>query len=247
MDRSLTRADGDIGDGLQRYFTNILLMMCFGLVLTGGMAWWISHDPAVMQALFHLQPVVNAKGETVQMPAMSMWWVASALLQLAIVVLLSVLGLGESGLPGWVSTPVFGIYALLSGVTLAPALYAYTDVSIAKVAMITAATFGASALWGKTTKTDLRGMGTFFLMALWGLLFVLIVNIFFSSPLMDFMVSGAAVLLFAGLTAYDMQRLEDLYDESDSAGGPVVYGALVLYLDVINLFLHLLRLFGTKK
>jgi FtsH-binding integral membrane protein len=84
-------------------------------------------------------------------------------------------------------------------------------------------------------------------MALIGLLVTLVVSMFFHSPLMDMIISGVAVLLFAGLTAYDMQRLEDLYDSQSENGGPVAYGALVLYLDALNLFIHLLRLFGGRK
>lgn len=123
----------------------------------------------------------------------------------------------------------------------------YTEASVSKVFLITAGTFGASAFWGHTTKTNLLSLGGFFMQALFGLIIVLIVSWFFQSRVMDMVISGAAVLLFIGITAFDMQKLRLMYEEDGWSWGLAVYGALSLYLDFVNMLIHLLRLFGVKK
>jgi FtsH-binding integral membrane protein len=230
---------------LRKYFSNVFLVMAVGLAITGLTALWISHDVAMMSSLFHLHQVVDANGKAKSVIAASPWWWASVALQFGLVLVMAGGRLSRVGKSvGYVT---FGFYALLSGITLAPVLYSYTDASAAKVFLITAATFGGSALWGHTTKTNLTQYGAFFRMALIGMIVALVVNFFFSSPAIDFIVSIVGVLLFAGLTAYDMQKLEQLYDNMGGGDDLVVYGALSLYLDFLNLFLFLLRIFGVKK
>lgn len=233
------------GESLRKYFLNVFAFMAGGLTLTGAIAVWISHDLALMSSMFHLYQAVDDDGKNVTRFAASGWWWIAAIAQFGLVLLLSsgrALRMGKS-----VGYGAFALYAVLNGVTLAPALYAYTDASVAEVFFITAGTFGLCALWGHTTKRDLTKMGTFFMMALIGMLIALIVNLFFSSPMMDFVISIAGVLLFAGLTAFDMQKLEQYYDELGGGDDLVIYGALTLYLDFLNMFLFLLRLFGAKK
>jgi hypothetical protein len=241
-------ADASLGydQGLRTYFLNIMLIMGVGLAITGGVSWWISHSEGMMHTLFNLQTYVE-DGETKTRPGMSGWFIAASLIQLGMVWRLS-WGAGTASRYGpRVTYGIFFAYAALSGVTIAPVLYAYTDASVATVFFLAAATFGCCALFGHTTKIDLRPLGTFFLMALIGLLLAMVVNIFLRSPAMDFMVSIVGVLLFAALTAFDMQKLEQLYDEMGTSDGLIVYGALTLYLDFINMFLFLLRLFGARR
>jgi FtsH-binding integral membrane protein len=144
----------------------------------------------------------------------------------------------------------FWIYAALVGVSLASIFMVYTHTSITRVFFITAATFGALSLWGYTTQRDLTGMGSFLIMGLFGLIIAMIVNIFLKSTGLDFVISAAGVLIFAGLTAYDTQKIKEMYDPSEdanSSGRKAVMGALSLYLDFINLFLMLLRLVGDRR
>jgi FtsH-binding integral membrane protein len=126
----------------------------------------------------------------------------------------------------------------------------YTGGSIARVFFISAASFGALSLWGYTTQRDLSGMGSFLIMGLFGIIIASLVNIFLKSSGLDWMISIIGVGVFAGLTAYDTQRIKEMYDVNDDgtvSGRKAVMGALSLYLDFINLFLMLLRLVGDRR
>ena len=145
---------------------------------------------------------------------------------------------------------VFFVYAALVGASLASLGLVYAHESIARVFFITAAAFGGLSLWGYTTKRDLTGMGSFLMMGLIGLIIASIVNIFLASSAMQFVISVVGVLVFSGLTAWDTQRIKEMYyeaDGADTAGRKAVMGALALYLDFINLFLMLLQLFGNRR
>jgi len=138
----------------------------------------------------------------------------------------------------------------LLGVSLATIFMVYTHGSIARVFFISAASFGALSLWGYTTRRDLTGMGSFLIMGLFGLIIAMLVNMFLKSSALDWALSVIGVLIFAGLTAWDTQKIKEYYDPMDDgtvAGRKVVMGALALYLDFINLFLMLLRLFGDRR
>jgi FtsH-binding integral membrane protein len=126
----------------------------------------------------------------------------------------------------------------------------YTGTSIARVFFITAATYGAMSLYGYTTRTDLSRFGSFLLMGLIGIVIASLVNIFIESSALQFAVSIIGVIVFVGLTAYDTQRIKEMYLEADTvevAGKKAVLGALTLYLDFINLFMMLLQLFGQRR
>jgi FtsH-binding integral membrane protein len=126
----------------------------------------------------------------------------------------------------------------------------YTETSITRVFFISAATFGALSLWGYTTRRDLSGLGTFLFMGLIGIVISSLVNLFLRSSGLDWIISVVGVGVFAGLTAYDTQRIKGMYDPSDDAvstGRKAVMGALSLYLDFINLFMMLLRLAGNRR
>jgi FtsH-binding integral membrane protein len=125
-----------------------------------------------------------------------------------------------------------------------------TGVSITRVFFISAASFGALSLWGYTTQRDLTGMGSFLMMGLIGLILAMLVNIFLKSTQLDFIISCIGVLIFAGLTAWDTQKIKEMYDPMEDgtiAGRKAVMGALALYLDFINLFVFLLRLVGDRR
>jgi uncharacterized protein len=144
----------------------------------------------------------------------------------------------------------FFIYAALVGVSLSTIFHIYTSSSITRVFFISAATFGALSLWGYTTKRDLSGFGTFLFMGLIGIIIASLVNLFLRSTGLDWMISIIGVGVFAGLTAYDTQRIKSMYDRGDddaSMGRKAVMGALSLYLNFINLFMMMLRLMGGRR
>jgi FtsH-binding integral membrane protein len=244
MRKNLTISDARSME-LSEFMSHVFAMMAAGLFITASVGYLIALDEATLSWLFHTYEGLNDEGETVRKFAASGWWWGAAAVQLVMVLFMA--SFGRVGhVPLFVGTPLFLCFAALNGVTLAPVLYAYTAVSVAKVFLITAIAFTACAIWGWTTKRDLTGLGSFFLYALIGLLVALVVNLFFQSPLMDYGVSILAVLLFAALTTYDMQMLRELHAQSRDHSGLVVSGALALYLDFLNMFLHLLRLFGVK-
>jgi uncharacterized protein len=143
----------------------------------------------------------------------------------------------------------FWIYAALMGVSFASLGMVYTHGSIARVFLITAVAFGSLSLYGYTTKRDLTGMGSFLFMGLIGLIVASLVNIFLASSAMNFALSIIGVLVFTGFTAYDSQKIKETYFEGDGStvmGQKAIRGALTLYLDFINLFLSLLRIFGNR-
>ena len=133
---------------------------------------------------------------------------------------------------------------------MTPIFLVYTGASITKVFFISAASFGALSLWGYTTQRDLSGMGSFMIMGLFGIIIASLVNIFLKSSGLDWIISVIGVIVFAGLTAWDTQKIKEMYDVSVDGtvtGRKAVMGALALYLDFINLFLMLLRLFGDRR
>src|SRR5882762_7042650 len=145
---------------------------------------------------------------------------------------------------------LFFVYAGLLGLSLASIFVVYTQSSLSRVFFISAASFGALSLWGYTTQRNLDGMGSFMMMGLIGIIIASLVNIFLKSTGLDWAVSVLGVLIFAGLTAWDTQKIKEFYDPMDDgtvAGRKAVMGALSLYLDFINMFLFLLRIFGDRR
>ena len=136
------------------------------------------------------------------------------------------------------------------GLSLSSIFLIYTGQSIVQTFFVTAASFGGLSLYGYTTKRDLSGMGSFLIMGLFGLIIASIVNIFLGSSALDFAISVIGVLIFAGLTAWDTQKIKEMYFEADGAevaGRKAIMGALTLYLDFINLFLFMLRFLGNRE
>jgi uncharacterized protein len=145
---------------------------------------------------------------------------------------------------------LFMLYAATVGVMLSSVLLVYTGQSVVRVFFISAASFGALSLYGYTTKRDLSGFGSFLMMGVIGIFIASLVNMFLQSSMMSFIISVIGVLVFAGLTAYDTQKIKEDYDVMDDgtvAGRKVVMGALNLYLDLINIFVFLLQLIGDRR
>jgi FtsH-binding integral membrane protein len=145
---------------------------------------------------------------------------------------------------------LFMLYAALLGAALSTIFVQYTGTSITQVFFISAASFGALSLYGYTTQRDLSAFGAFLIMGLFGVVIAMIVNIFLQSGMLALVISVVGVLVFAGLTAWDTQKVKEMYDVNDDgtvSGRKAVMGALTLYLDFINLFLMMLRLFGDRR
>lgn len=149
-----------------------------------------------------------------------------------------------------VAAGLFLLYSALTGVTFSLLAAVYSGESIANVFFITAGSFAALSFYGYTTKKDLSGMGRFMFMGLVGIILAMIVNFFMASSILNMMISIIGVIVFAGLTAYDTQKLKDMYEVSlqgdEIATKSAILGALTLYLDFINLFIMLLRLLGNR-
>jgi len=145
---------------------------------------------------------------------------------------------------------LFFIYAAVVGISLSTIFHIYTQSSITRVFFISAAAFGALSIWGYTTQRNLSGAGTFLFMGLISIIIASLVNLFLRSSGLDWMISVIGVGVFAGLTAYDTQRIKGMYDRGDdttSAGRKAIMGALSLYLNFINLFMMMLRLTGGRR
>jgi FtsH-binding integral membrane protein len=145
---------------------------------------------------------------------------------------------------------LFYVYAALMGVSLASVLLMFSTASVARAFFITAGAFAALSLYGYTTKRSLSAMGSFMMIGLFGLIIAMVVNIFLASTAIDMMISVVGVLIFAGLTAWDTQKIKLMYMAGDSEAERTkksIFGALMLYLDFINMFMFILHLFGNRE
>jgi FtsH-binding integral membrane protein len=219
-----------IDEGLRAYMLRVYNYMAGGLALTGVVAFLTASSPAMIHAIFGT-PLA--------------WVVMLAPLGVVFYLSARVNKMSFAQAQTW-----FWVFAGLMGLSMASIFLAYTQTSIAKVFFITAASFGGLSLYGYTTKKDISGWGSFLFIGLIGIILASVVNIFVHSSGLSFAVSIIGVLVFAGLTAYDTQRIKEMYVTSDGteiAGKKAVMGALALYLDFINLFLMLLRLLGNRN
>ncbi len=224
--------------GLRQYMLRVYNYMASGLALTGIVALLVANTPALLDLFFH----ATARGVA---PTI-LGWVAI----IAPIGLVFAMSAGIARMRASTAQAVFWAYAGLMGISLATILLAYTGVSVARVFFISAATFGALSLYGYTTKRDLTGFGRFLFMGLVGIIIAGVVNIFLHSPGIYFVTSVIGVLIFAGLTAYDTQRIKEVYwagDSSEMAGKKAIMGALTLYLDFINLFMMLISIMGDRR
>jgi uncharacterized protein len=219
----------EIDAGLRAHMQHVYNYMAGGLVLTGIVAYGAA-----------------VSGFYQSIAGTPLIWIVM-LAPLGFVLALS---FGIQRMSAGTAMTLFWIYAAVMGLSLAGIFLVYTGTSIARVFFITAATFGAMSLYGYTTRSDLSGFGSFLLMGLIGIVIASIVNIFVGSSALQFAISIIGVIVFVGLTAYDTQRIKEMYLESDTAetaGKKAVLGALALYLDFINLFMMLLQLFGQRR
>ncbi|MFS2223300.1 Bax inhibitor-1 family protein [Pantoea sp. B65] len=218
---------------LQTYMAQVYGWMTCGLLLTAFVSWFAANTPAVMELVF----------------ANRITFFGLIIVQLGVVFVLS--GMVHK-LSGALATGLFMLYSALTGLTLASIFLVYTYSSIASTFFITAGMFGAMSFWGYTTKRDLSGMGSMLFMALIGILLASLVNIWLKSSALMWAVTYIGVVVFVGLTAYDTQKLKNIgeginVDDKENLRRFSIMGALTLYLDFINLFLMLLRIFGNRR
>jgi FtsH-binding integral membrane protein len=230
-----------IDAGLRAYMIRVYNYMAAGVALTGVVAW-LTFSAAVTNVGGALQ--LTQFGHLIfQSPLM---WV----LVLAPLGMVFFMSFRINRLSAPAALTMFFVYAGLLGLSLASIFLVYTGESITRVFFISAATFGAMSLYGYTTQRDLTGVGSFMFMGLIGIIIASLVNMFLASSGLAWAISVIGVLIFVGLTAYDTQRIKEMYspmDDGTVAGRKAVMGALSLYLDFINLFLMLLRLFGDRR
>ncbi|MBG3020689.1 Bax inhibitor-1/YccA family protein [Proteus mirabilis] len=221
------------GSGLQTFMAQVYGWMTVGLLLTAFVALYVASSEALLSMIFSSKVV----------------FFGLIIAQLGLVFVLS--GMVHK-MSGAMATSLFMLYSVLTGVTISSVLLVYTASSIASTFFICAAMFGALSVYGYTTKSSLTGMGSFLFMGLIGIIIASIVNIFMQSSMMSMVISYAGVLIFAGLTAYDTQKLKDMGNEinqedKENMRRYSIMGALTLYLDFINLFLMLLRILGDRR
>ena len=222
--------------GLRSYMLSVYNYMASGVLLTGIVAFLFVRSGAVL-SLFNL----DTGGMSI------LGWIVT----LAPLGLVMWLGFGINRMSATTAKALFWVYAVMMGLSLSTILLAYTEGSVAQAFFAAAAAFACLSLWGYTTKKDLSAFGTFLIMGLFGLIIAMLINMFMQSSAMDLAISAIGVLLFAGLTAYDTQKIKSLYFMVQGSGEAVakssVMGALTLYLDFINLFLFLLRFMGDRR
>lgn len=238
-----------IDEGLRSYMLRVYNYMGIGLLVTGVVAYLTNTmavtDSAAGAAAQGPGGVYLTQFGVLMYTSPLMW--VFALAPLAFIL---VMNFGLNKMSASTLQLVFWAFATAMGLSLASIFLVYTSTSIARVFFITAATFGSMSLYGYTTKRDLTGMGSFLMMGLIGIIIASIVNIFMASSALAFGISVIGVLIFVGLTAYDTQRVKAMYYEADGAEvmtKKAIMGATALYLDFINLFLMLLRLFGNRQ
>lgn len=207
------------------FMVSVYSWMGIALLVTGSVAAFVATMPAL---------IAFVAGS---------WYVFLGLL-LAEVILVGYIASTIETAPFETSFFLFFVYAAFSGMTFSVIFLAYTATSIATTFFVTAGTFGLMALYGYTTKTDLSSWGNILFMGLIGLILANVVNIFVGSETADYIISSIGILVFVGFTAYDTQKIKQLSNGDDRMA---LIGALTLYLDFVNLFLHLLRFVGVKK
>ena len=228
-----TAVEAENEQTLQRYVAGVMRRvygkMTLGLLLTALTAFLVVSSPAALSLLFSSTATL---------------WILFAV-EIGLVIYLSA---RLDKLSTGAAAALFYLYSALNGVVLAPIFLVYTGASIAMTFAITAGTFGAMTIFGYVTRQDLSKFGSILTMALIGLIVCVIVNMFWGNSMFDLLISIAGVFIFVGLTAWDTQAIKRMCAESDPSmiGKVATMGALSLYLDFINLFLYLLRFFGSR-
>src|SRR3954466_5375621 len=230
-----------IDEGLRAYMIRVYNYMAMGVALTGVVSW-----------LTFQMAVTETAGRLVLTPFGQMIFSTPAVIVLFLATfgLVMFISFRIDRLQPATALGLFMVYAGLLGLMLSSVFLAYTGASVTRVFFISAASFGALSLYGYTTQRDLSPIGSFLMMGLIGLLIAMVVNMFLRSTQMDFIISCVGVLIFAGLTAWDTQKIKEMFDPMEDGtvvGRKAVMGALTLYLDFINLFLFMLRFLGDRR
>ena len=223
---------GALSSAFPALMRKVYVWMTMALAITGICAYGVASSPSLLQLIYS--------------NSMTMWVLLLAELGLVFYTTARIDKLSLT-----TATTLFVIYSALNGITLSSIFIVYTMASIAKVFFITAGTFGATAAYGYFTKADLSKLGNILFMALIGLVLATLVNLFLKSTMFDLILSYIGVAIFVGLTAWDSQKIKEMLamqvDMSEGAQKIALMGALSLYLDFINLFLYLLRIFGRSN
>ncbi len=230
--QSVTTREAEVSAAFPALMRKVYVWMTFALAITGITAYLVATNETLLTLIYSHQAV--------------MWVLIIA--ELAIVIGVTA-AINKISLP--VATLLFVVYSVLNGALFSSIFLVYTMASIAKVFFITAGTFGAMSLYGYTTKSDLTSWGKILIMGVLGLIIATVVNIFLKSSGLEMIISYAGVLIFVGLTAYDTQKIKQMCLQAPDAGETMqkyaLLGALSLYLDFINLFIYLLRIFGRRE
>lgn len=220
-------------DAANVYMRGVYSWMTAGLAVTAATAWFVAGSPAILNAIF---------GSSFSMILMAIAVIALPLCLSGMITRLSATA----------ASALFIAYSALMGAFLSSVLLVYTGSSVMSAFAVTAGTFAAMSIYGSVTKRDLTSFGSFLTMGLIGVLIAMIVNIFLQNTMLEFVISAICVIVFTGLTAYDTQKLVRFganapLDDATAIRRGALLGALTLYLDFINLFLYLLRFFGSSR
>ena len=215
------------------FMRGVYLWMTAGLSVTAVTAWYAAHSPSIMSFIF--------EGNT--------GLIVLLIAQFGIVMALSS---AINKMSAGMATAMFILYSALTGLTFSLLLLVYPSDAFVKAFAVSAATFGGMSLYGLVTKRDLTGMGSFMSVGLFGIIIAMLINFFTQSPALDYAICVLGVVIFLGLTAFDTQKLRNMgenapQDDPTALRRGTIMGALTLYLDFINLFLLLLRLFGSRR
>jgi len=228
-----------IDEGLRAHMNKVYGTMSVGLLVTSGVAWAFGSSPALMSLLYNME----TGGPNI------LGWIVMFLP----LIMVFAFGAAINRLSAAGAQLYFYVYAAVMGLSLAWIFMAFTGVSIATTFLVTAISFAGLSLWGYTTKKDISAWGSFLIMGLIGIIVAMIVNMFLQSTGLQFAISVIGVLIFAGLTAYDTQKLKVNYIEHAHAmdgewlAKSAIIGALNLYLDFVNLFMFLLQFLGNRE
>ncbi|MBR1841561.1 MAG: Bax inhibitor-1/YccA family protein [Alphaproteobacteria bacterium] len=229
-----------VDEGLRQYMIKVFNYMGLGLCITALAAYLVANTP-----LIAMMYNINPAQQTISLSGLGYLIVFAPLIM--IFAFQAVIARGSV----FATQAMFWAFSAVMGMSLSNMLMVYTYDSIARIFLITAATFGTMSLIGYTTKKDLTSMGSFLRMGLWGLIIASIVNIFLHSTGMFYALSYIAVVVFTGLTAYDVQNIKNMYYRAgmndEFAKKAAVSGALSLYLDFINLFISLMNIMGNRR
>ena len=224
-----------LDQGLRAFMLGVYNNMALGLAATGLVAYGAFRAAASNEAVFNALYVSPLKWVIMLAPLAFVFGLSAAVHRMQ---------------PA-TARLIFLVFAAVMGLSMSSIFLVFTGTSIARTFFVTAASFGALSLWGYTTKRDISSWGSFLFMGLIGIILAMIVNIFLGSSALQFAISVIGVLIFAGLTAYDTQRLKHTYDivagDAVAAGRASIIGALQLYLDFINLFMFLLQFMGNNR